>query len=522
MIPCPGVKCRCCLDDAWSDVIFPRKEGAVIARKLRNNKIRCVVDRQSSFLWCPIAGCGCIVMASSQLHDTSAASQEKAAATTPAQRPTGGVNRKIAFPQSVVCGKGHAFCVSCKGPSHSPSSCDDWRRWIARIQAVVSSVEGSDKDGNEIANALWVAANTKRCPKCELPIEKNEGCNHMSCRTCRHEFCWVCMKAWSLHSQDTGGYFQCNKFVSSSEGGGEDGTTAAAKSDGEVRFGFDAEDEAEDTAMEGFFGDAGSAYREEMRVRLKGQRMERFVHHYTHFRSHDDSVKMESSMFYDAMCRLSKTLLLSMGGICRDSAKPDYVWLQSNVINPMSAKTPYLQNVGSINEAEVYRGEIETLTYHLAVQEQLREQEKALTASSGEASAWSWRKMIFGDFNAPSTPSRPSLGGSDAPARLDATPASPLSEASSAAAADSSSAPVPVALSYSYKGDIEDVSNAANEFFIPVGGSMSTAEEPSRAWLSEKMRGLDFLQAGFRELLKCRQVSARYSFFLVTYVLSHQ
>jgi uncharacterized protein with PIN domain len=33
--------------------------------------------------------------------------------------------------------------------------------------------------GDEIANALWVAANTKRCPRCNTPIEKDEGCNHM-------------------------------------------------------------------------------------------------------------------------------------------------------------------------------------------------------------------------------------------------------------------------------------------------------------------------------------------------------
>ena len=33
--------------------------------------------------------------------------------------------------------------------------------------------------GDEIANALWVAANTKPCPRCKTPIEKDEGCNHM-------------------------------------------------------------------------------------------------------------------------------------------------------------------------------------------------------------------------------------------------------------------------------------------------------------------------------------------------------
>ena len=48
------------------------------------------------------------------------------------------------------------------------------------------------------------AANTKKCPRCQTPIEKDEGCNHMACRKCRHEFCWICMKDWHTHSQHTG------------------------------------------------------------------------------------------------------------------------------------------------------------------------------------------------------------------------------------------------------------------------------------------------------------------------------
>ena len=36
-----------------------------------------------------------------------------------------------------------------------------------------------------------------------------------SCRKCRKEFCWICMQDWSMHSDNTGGYFQCNKFVES-------------------------------------------------------------------------------------------------------------------------------------------------------------------------------------------------------------------------------------------------------------------------------------------------------------------
>ena len=34
----------------------------------------------------------------------------------------------------------------------------------------------------------------------------------MTCRNCRHEFCWLCIGAWSEHGSSTGGFYKCNKY----------------------------------------------------------------------------------------------------------------------------------------------------------------------------------------------------------------------------------------------------------------------------------------------------------------------
>lgn len=50
--------------------------------------------------------------------------------------------------------------------------CDTVRKWITKNSA-------------ESENLNWILANTKPCPKCCRPIEKNQGCMHMTCSQCR-------------------------------------------------------------------------------------------------------------------------------------------------------------------------------------------------------------------------------------------------------------------------------------------------------------------------------------------------
>ncbi|XP_020881926.1 putative E3 ubiquitin-protein ligase ARI4 [Arabidopsis lyrata subsp. lyrata] len=81
----------------------------------------------------------------------------------------------------VECSCGLQFCFSCLSESHSPCSCLMWKLWKKKCV-----------DESETVN--WMTVNTKLCPKCSKPIQKRDGCNHMTCK-CGQFFCWLCGQA---------------------------------------------------------------------------------------------------------------------------------------------------------------------------------------------------------------------------------------------------------------------------------------------------------------------------------------
>uniref|UniRef100_A0A7S2SZF8 RBR-type E3 ubiquitin transferase n=2 Tax=Chloropicon primus TaxID=1764295 RepID=A0A7S2SZF8_9CHLO len=102
-------------------------------------------------------------------------------------------------PFDVQCNCGHGFCFTCGEESHRPADCTMRKNWII-------------KNSNESENLNWILSNSKPCPKCKRPIEKNYGCMHMTCAVCKYEFCWLCLGAWKDHGERTGGFYSCNKY----------------------------------------------------------------------------------------------------------------------------------------------------------------------------------------------------------------------------------------------------------------------------------------------------------------------
>lgn len=155
---CPAVACK--------ELVRPSLFASLLSAPLLERYQRfltgsLVDDSRGKLRWCPGRNC-------------SAAAGE----------PLGGL-------QEVTCPCGTSWCFRCGNDVHLPVTCETVRRW-------------EEKNRDEGCDVVWIKANTKLCPKCQNPIEKNGGCMHMTCRKpggCGHEFCWICMKSWRDHRQ---------------------------------------------------------------------------------------------------------------------------------------------------------------------------------------------------------------------------------------------------------------------------------------------------------------------------------
>ncbi|XP_068317333.1 probable E3 ubiquitin-protein ligase ARI8 [Pyrus communis] len=107
----------------------------------------------------------------------------------------------------VTCRCSYSFCWSCTEEAHRPVDCGTVSKWIMKNSA-------------ESENMNWILANSKPCPKCKRPIEKNQGCMHITCTPpCKFEFCWLCLGAWLDHGERTGGFYACNRYETAKQEG---------------------------------------------------------------------------------------------------------------------------------------------------------------------------------------------------------------------------------------------------------------------------------------------------------------
>eukprot|EP00002_Diphylleia_rotans_P027499 TRINITY_DN5514_c0_g1_i2.p1 TRINITY_DN5514_c0_g1~~TRINITY_DN5514_c0_g1_i2.p1 ORF type:complete len:455 (-),score=69.08 TRINITY_DN5514_c0_g1_i2:562-1926(-) len=162
-IYCAQPGCSLLISDNFVKQIVPTPTY----QKLREFFFQSLVDDNPTIRWCIRPGCDKIIR-----------------------------KAETSFFSMARCDCGQRMCFKCGEDGHTPIDCAVMKAWMVKC-----------KDDSETHS--WLLVNTKPCPQCLCPIDKNGGCNHMTCEKCKYEFCWVCTENWKVHGTQ---YYQCNRY----------------------------------------------------------------------------------------------------------------------------------------------------------------------------------------------------------------------------------------------------------------------------------------------------------------------
>lgn len=96
------------------------------------------------------------------------------------------------------------ICTTCHVPEHSSITCRDWK-------------ENHADGGTKALQQYRKNHDVRDCPKCKSAIEKDEGCMHIHCGSCRAHICWFCMMVFDDGSPDASA--ECYDHMSIKHGG---------------------------------------------------------------------------------------------------------------------------------------------------------------------------------------------------------------------------------------------------------------------------------------------------------------
>ncbi|KAI8550166.1 hypothetical protein RHMOL_Rhmol06G0083900 [Rhododendron molle] len=77
------------------------------------------------------------------------------------------------------------ICAKCRVPWHTEFTCQEFE-WLG--------VEGEGRE-DVFVEELAKKKSWRKCPNCNMYVEKTEGCLHITCR-CGYEFCYMCGSKW--------------------------------------------------------------------------------------------------------------------------------------------------------------------------------------------------------------------------------------------------------------------------------------------------------------------------------------
>ena len=207
-------ECDVCLSDYDSSEMFHLDCGHLFCKECVVDTVRQKIYDRQQLIFCPSDHCDCLIpdnyvldLMTEKKHKTMF--QKMITDSYVQTKPNLGwcpgkdcsnvfkIKEFLFTAVDVYCSSpGHSsMCFKCRKAPHEPLDCHMAEVWLGK-QLKCSLTE------------MWIKAFTKNCPNCSVAINKNGGCNHMSCNQCKHEFCWICMKDWYKHDTFRG----CNTY----------------------------------------------------------------------------------------------------------------------------------------------------------------------------------------------------------------------------------------------------------------------------------------------------------------------
>ncbi|KAN0014538.1 hypothetical protein ACTFIU_000856 [Dictyostelium citrinum] len=179
-IKCPQTQClNNCIDEVTIETILiqDNDKNQMYLKKNLNNFIKDIIYSRPNTFQCPELNCNRLLLLDNNNNNNNNKNRSSSSSTN-----SNGNNYH--YSPYVQCNNNHIFCLYCKQSGlHWPLPCNK----ITDLN-------------NELLNYDWIIKNTTICKKCKYPIEKNGGCNHLTCSRCYHQFCYICGEDYFQHS----------------------------------------------------------------------------------------------------------------------------------------------------------------------------------------------------------------------------------------------------------------------------------------------------------------------------------
>ncbi|RWS01722.1 putative E3 ubiquitin-protein ligase RNF144A-B-like protein [Dinothrombium tinctorium] len=178
---CPALQRNSKSKNGFKSNLISRTEIEMLVEKpvfelYRKFKLDWEVDSDPNRTWCPTPNCDYICVITKPTITSLNSSSSLCSSTSTATK-----SKDKAYP--FYCERcDQTFCSRCRKLWHPFYPCQ---------------LESEDSD---LMLMLQRSANTlqceiKRCPRCSVWIERDNGCAQMMCRKCKHVFCWFCLQS---------------------------------------------------------------------------------------------------------------------------------------------------------------------------------------------------------------------------------------------------------------------------------------------------------------------------------------